>query len=136
SPRPRTLFATHYHELTTLADDHPDRVRNLHVLVREHGDDIAFLHRIAPGRSDRSYGIHVAKLAGLPASVVSRAGQVLDSLSVSHGAAPVAAPRPAHSNQLSLFTEYVPHPVIEEIKAIDLNALSPMAAFDALRLLK
>ena len=136
SPRPRTLFATHYHELTTLADDHPDRVRNLHVLVREHGDDIAFLHRIAPGRSDRSYGIHVAKLAGLPASVVSRAGQVLDSLSVSHGAAPVAAPKAAHSNQLSLFTEYVPHPVIEEIKAIDLNALSPIAAFDALRLLK
>jgi DNA mismatch repair protein MutS len=140
SARPRTLFATHYHELTTLADEHGDRVINLHVVVREHGDEIAFLHRIAPGRTDRSYGIHVAKLAGLPAPVVARAKQVLESLSVSHESAPRApAPRTdrnGHGAQLGLFTMYAPHPVIEEIKALDLSRLSPMDAFDRLRSLQ
>jgi len=138
SPRPRTVFATHYHELTTLAERYPDRVRNLHVLVREFGDDIAFLHRIAPGRSDRSYGIHVAKLAGLPGPVVSRAKEILESLSVSHEAPPrSSSPQPAGGdradNQLSLFMQYVNHPVIEEIKKLDLTRLSPMEAFDMLR---
>jgi DNA mismatch repair protein MutS len=70
--RPKTLFATHYHELTDLADGVPGVV-NAHVAVQEWKDDIVFLHKIKPGRSDRSYGLHVARLAGLPGSVLGRA---------------------------------------------------------------
>ena len=74
--RPKTLFATHYHELTALADVLP-RVRNAKVDVREDGDDVAFLHRVVPGGADRSYGIHVARLAGVPKAVVQRAEELL-----------------------------------------------------------
>lgn len=86
---PRTLFATHYHELTDLEDRFPTRVKNLNVLVREWppGDpnaQIVFLHRIEPGRTDQSYGVHVARLAGLPSAVVGRAREVLGSLAVHH----------------------------------------------------
>ena len=77
--RPKTLFATHYHELTDLADATPGVV-NYHVAAREWKDDIIFLRKILPGRSDRSYGIHVARLAGLPASVIERAQEVLAEL--------------------------------------------------------
>ena len=77
--RPKTLFATHYHELTDLADAWPGVV-NFHVAVREWHDDIVFLRKIMPGRSDRSYGIHVARLAGLPAPVVARAREILTAL--------------------------------------------------------
>ncbi len=139
---PRTLFATHYHELTELEERLPGRVRNLHVSVREWGDQIVFLHRILPGRSDRSYGVHVARLAGIPAEVVRRAGEVLASLAVQHGPAtakeatsriqPAAAP----AGQLSLFTEYVAHPVVGELRELKLDALSPMQAFDHLRRLR
>ena len=173
-----TLFATHYHELTQLADTLP-AVTNLHVSVREWNDEVVFLHRIVPGRTDRSYGIHVARLAGLPRETVARAKEVLellgkvevaDALSgrvreiVAGGASagatpatttasttsastttaapttstglgtPVAAPRKtASSPQLSLFTEYVEHPAVAELRAVDLNALTPLAAFDLLR---
>ncbi|NOT34098.1 MAG: DNA mismatch repair protein MutS [Candidatus Eisenbacteria bacterium] len=78
-PRPRTIFATHYHELTQLSDS-LTRLRNVNVTVKEWGDDIVFLHRIAEGSADRSYGIHVAQLAGLPARVIARAKQVLHEL--------------------------------------------------------
>ena len=77
----RTLFATHYHELTTLAD-RDSNITNLHVTVREWNDDIVFLYRIAEGRTDRSYGIHVAKIAGVPKQVVDRANEVLNTLTV------------------------------------------------------
>ena len=77
--RPRTLFATHYHELTDLADARPG-VANAHVLVREWHDDILFLRKVVDGRSDRSYGIQVARLAGLPADVVTRAREILTAL--------------------------------------------------------
>src|SRR5262249_51354186 len=76
---PITLFATHYHELTDLAMTLPG-VRNLTVLVRETGDSIVFLRKIAEGASDRSYGIHVARLAGLPRAVVDRAREILTNL--------------------------------------------------------
>jgi DNA mismatch repair protein MutS len=94
---PRALFATHYHELTDLEDRFPQSCRNLHVLVREWppGDpnaQIVFLHRIEPGRTDQSYGVHVARLAGLPHSVIARAREVLGSLAVHHH---VDAPAPA-----------------------------------------
>ncbi len=74
--RPKTLFATHYHELTDLADATPGVV-NFHVAAREWKDDIIFLRKIVPGRSDRSYGIQVARLAGLPATVIDRAREIL-----------------------------------------------------------
>ncbi len=140
---PRTLFATHYHELTDLADRHPGRVQNLQVAVREWGDQVIFLHRILPGRASQSYGIHVAKLAGLPRGVVDRANALLESLSVSHAspdepfAQAKAPPRlPEPSEQLSLFREYLDHPAITELKALDLDRMTPMQAFDALRALK
>ena len=82
----KTLFATHYHELTQLQELLEGRVTNLHVAVREWQDQIIFLHRILPGRADKSYGIHVAKLAGLPARTVARAKQVLECLEVDHSA--------------------------------------------------
>src|SRR3989338_10250495 len=77
--RPKTLFATHYHELTDLADATPGVV-NYHVDAREWKDDIIFLRKIVPGRSDRSYGIQVARLAGLPRTVVDRAREILSAL--------------------------------------------------------
>ncbi|MEC9378122.1 MAG: DNA mismatch repair protein MutS, partial [Candidatus Latescibacterota bacterium] len=144
-PGPRTLFATHYHELTQLEEQRPGKVSNLHVTVREWGDDIVFLHRIAPGRTDRSYGIHVAKLAGLPKPTIARANQLLENLSVSHAVeagAPAreriteAANRPTPNAQLPIFTEYLPHHVVNELRELKLESLSPLEAFDHLRKLQ
>ncbi|MEM6507782.1 MAG: DNA mismatch repair protein MutS, partial [Planctomycetota bacterium] len=135
---PRTLFATHYHEITSLAERLPS-VTNLSVTVREWQDEIVFLHRIAPGSADRSYGIHVAKIAGIPDGVIERANQLLADLAVSHASAtpkPTMANSPAPPPQMSLFTEYVPHPVVEKLRQIDLNSLSPMQAFDLIRSLQ
>ena len=145
SSRSRTLFATHYHELTSLSDRLPN-VTNLHVAVREWSDpstgteQIIFLYRILPGRTDRSYGIHVAKIAGLPPETVRRAQQLLDTLAVQTESSQLPEemkPKtPAKGAQLSLFKEYLDHPAIEELKKIDVNQMSPMQAFDALRKLK
>lgn len=133
----RTLFATHYHELTSLADRF-ENVTNLNVTVREWNDQIVFLHRIVPGATDRSYGIHVAKIAGLPEAVVRRADELLGQLSVSHTAAVPPAATSAHRNdaQLPLFTEYIHHPVVDQIRQADLDTLTPMSAFDLLRRLR
>lgn len=92
---PRTLFATHYHELTALASDCDGGLANVSCLtidVREHNDEIVFLHKIIPGVANRSYGIHVARMAGMPETVVARAGDVLSALEQSHGAPCAAAP--------------------------------------------
>ncbi len=144
---PRTLFATHYHELTRLEELLPGRIANLHVSVREWEDQIVFLHRILPGRADRSYGIHVAKLAGIPAATVSRAQEVLESLTVEHsgmmGEAPSPPgsdnsgepPRQPASGQLSLFTQYVNHPVVDRLRELKIEDLTPLKAFDLLRAL-
>jgi DNA mismatch repair protein MutS len=111
-------------------------VRNLHVTVREWEDGIVFLHRIEAGRADRSYGIHVAKLAGLPREAVSRAEELLESLAV-HSPATPASPPPAKAaaaaRQMDLFTEYLPHPVVDELRKVNLDAMTPMQAFDLLR---
>ena len=134
----RTLFATHYHELTSIADRMPE-VTNLHVTVREWQDRIVFLHRIQPGRTDRSYGIHVAQLAGLAPDVVARARELLATLAVHEGeaaaraAAIPTAPAVTSNSQMSLFTEFLPHPAIDRLREIDLDGLTPLAAFDALR---
>ncbi len=135
---PRALFATHYHELTTLAERMPDRVRNLQVAVREWGDEIVFVHRILEGAASQSYGIHVAKLAGLPPTVVARAQQLLQTLSVAHaGAEPEAPARaPDPSEQLGLFVEYAEHPAVVELKSLEIERMSPLEAFDQLRALK
>ena len=128
----RTLFATHYHELTTLAD-HNDATTNLHVTVREWQDDIVFLYGIKEGRTDRSYGIHVAKIAGVPDGVVKRANELLETLSVHTQQASVESSQQPAAPQMSLFTEYLPSPLVDELKNIDINSLSPMEAFDLLR---
>lgn len=142
TPGPRTLFATHYHELTELEERLPGRVRNLHVQVREWPDaqghtEIIFVHRIAPGRADRSYGVHVARLAGVPRGVTDRAEGVLALLSVQEGhrveSSRVEPPKAAPSGQMALFTEYLPHPVVDRLREIKIDALSPMQAFDVLR---
>lgn len=138
---PRTLFATHYHELTDLEEQLAGRVKNLHVAVREWpgGDEhaqIVFLHRILPGRTDQSYGLHVARLAGIPASVVSRGREVLASLAVHHaGSAPVTPParQAPPDGQFSLFTEFLPHPAVEALREVKLDSLTPLQAFDVLR---
>jgi DNA mismatch repair protein MutS len=142
SRAPRCLFATHYHELTELADRHQN-IANLNVTVREWQDQVVFLHRIVPGAADRSYGIHVARIAGLPENVVDRARDLLSNLavhSVDHAGAAAAAAgssQPPEDNpQMGLFTEYVPHPVVQELAELDLHALTPLQAFDALRRLK
>ncbi len=127
----RTLFATHYHEITTLADERTD-ITNLHVAVREWKDEIVFLHRIEAGRTDRSYGIHVAQLAGVPRTTVERARAILSALEAGQ-AAPARAEAATPGEQLSLFTQYLPHPALDRLRGIDLEHLTPMQAFDLLR---
>jgi len=136
---PRTLFATHYHELTQLAEQRPN-VGNLHVTVREWQDDIIFLHRILPGATNRSYGVHVARIAGLPAETVERAQALLEQLSVSHQPHPTPGPSQPNASKSStpavtLFdlAESEPHPCIEALNQVDLHALTPLAAFDLIR---
>jgi DNA mismatch repair protein MutS len=181
SRRSCTLFATHYHELTQLAESLPE-VTNLHVSVREWNDEVVFLHRIVPGRTDRSYGIHVARLAGLPPTTIARAKEVLELLGkvevaqaltgageggsdvddvveggfeggveggVEGGSgrssgktteyatrlARIAEPpsAPPLEQQLSLFGGFAAHPAVDELRKVDLNNLTPLAAFDLLR---
>ncbi len=139
SPGPRTLFATHYHELTELAEHMPDRIKNLHVTVSEFDNQIIFQHTIAPGRSDQSYGIHVAKLAGLPDTIVKRASQVLDAMEVHHAnpkannTKPSETTPPVPDQQMMLFKEYVQHPAVDELREVKIESLTPLQAFDHLR---
>ena len=128
----RTLFATHCHEITALADQYSN-VANFNVTVREWQDQVVFLHRIVPGATDRSYGIHVAKIAGLPSEVVARANELMAQLEVSHA----GMQKPAKPDaQLSLFTEYVDHPVVDRLRQLNLDTLTPIEAFDRLRELR
>ena len=129
-----TLFATHYHEITTLADS-MDSVTNLHVTVREWNDQIIFLHRIQPGRTDRSYGIHVARLAGLPRETLERAQAVLDSLVVNEVGTSDLVPPPPPTDQMSLFQETTQDPILARLAELSIEHMTPMEAFDALRAL-
>ena len=121
--RSLTLFATHYHELTALAQQLP-WLRNFRMEVREEGERVIFLHQVVEGGADRSYGIHVAELAGLPRQVVIRARQVLSDL---EGQRPLE--RPEANAQLSLPLD---HPVVAELKQLDLERLSPREALEKL----
>lgn len=123
--RAKTLFATHYHELTQLADLLPG-VQNYNVAVSETDGRVVFLHKIVPGGADRSYGIHVGQLAGLPRPVVQRAGEILHQLETSSGKA--VRLNPEMPRQLALFPET--NPLVEELKALDLNTLSPIEALN------
>jgi DNA mismatch repair protein MutS len=125
--RARTLFATHYHELTQLSDILPG-VRNYNVAVSEGGGKVVFLHKIIPGGADRSYGIHVAQLAGLPKPVVQRANEILHELEASAGKA--VRLNPALPQQMALFPET--NPIVVELKTLDVNALTPIEAINKL----
>jgi DNA mismatch repair protein MutS len=131
----KTIFATHYHELTQLTEELA-HARNVNVAVRESGDDVVFLHRLEPGAADRSYGIHVGRLAGLPEPVVRRAWQVLRLLEAGHHVArqapPVASAEP-DAVQLALFGgAAAPHPLLQEIQGLDVEAMSPLEALNRL----
>jgi DNA mismatch repair protein MutS len=135
-PHPRTVFATHYHELTQLAEQLP-RLRNVHVTVREWEDQVVFLHRIADGAADRSYGIHVARLAGVPARVLERAEAVLRELEsertaehLSAGPArpatkTAAASRPGPQAELALGAT---HPLQSDLDGVDPERITPLDA--------
>ncbi|HLB83072.1 MAG TPA: DNA mismatch repair protein MutS [Gemmatimonadales bacterium] len=127
----KTIFATHYHELTQLTEELA-HTRNFNVAVREAGDEIVFLHRLEPGGADRSYGIHVGQLAGLPAPVVERAWQVLKLLETGHQVARRAPPAPPDATQLGLFAPARPHPLLQELDRLDVDALSPLEALNRL----
>lgn len=125
--RARTLFATHYHELTQLSELLPG-VRNYNVAVTEAEGRVVFLHKIVPGGADRSYGIHVAQLAGLPRPVIQRAASILKQLEASSGKAVQIQPDTAQ--QMALFPET--NPLLEELKELDINTLSPIEALNKL----
>jgi DNA mismatch repair protein MutS len=140
----KALFATHYHHLNELAESLP-RVRNYRIAVKERGDQIVFLRQIVPGGTDRSYGIQVARLAGLPSDVIERAKQVLWSLEQSdhlggaggrskllpNGPDGQSRLKPAVPDQLALFGG-APDPLVEELRSIDVNALTPLEALNKL----
>jgi DNA mismatch repair protein MutS len=137
----RTLFATHYHELTDLAKTLAS-VRNLNVAVREWEDQVVFLHKIVDGAADKSYGIHVARLAGVPREVNERAKQILAQLEQEHlgeDNRPKLARRGKTSRvgdlQLTLFA-VEEHPAVKQLRELDLNELSPMAALQLLQQLQ
>lgn len=130
-----TLFATHYHELTELADK-LEGLRNLHVSVRESGDQIIFLRKVEPGAADRSYGIEVARLAGLPMGVIERAREILalhekSEHTVSEELNPPKRGRPAPALQIQLF-EPVGYQIAERIRALDIDNLRPVEALTLL----
>jgi DNA mismatch repair protein MutS len=139
--RPKTIFATHYHELTDLADAIPG-VANFHVVVREWKDDLVLLRKVVPGRADRSYGIQVARLAGLPPAVVSRAREILAGLErdeLSRGGRPsLSGSDAASQRQLGLFAApaAADDPLRRRLREIDVDHLTPMQALSLLADLK
>jgi DNA mismatch repair protein MutS len=138
--RPKTLFATHYHELTDLADATPGVV-NYHVAAREWKDDIIFLRKILPGRSDRSYGIQVARLAGIPAAVIDRAREILSALErdeLARGGRPSVTGTPSGpQQQLGLFQPAAPDDRLrQKLAALDVDRMTPIEALTVLAELK
>ena len=126
----KTVFATHYHELTQLSEELA-AVRNFNVRVREVGEEILFLHTLEPGGADRSYGIEVGRLAGLPRPVLKRARALLRQLEEQHRMAPRDRPGVGSVDQLALFGSE-PDPIVEELKGIDPNTMTPLQALDTL----
>ena len=141
--RPKTLFATHYHELNEMERSF-DRIVNFHVSVREIDGKVVFLRKLERGGSEHSFGIHVARLAGLPAPIVKRAQPVLEHLAAEHnnGSPAVATPRtetlsaPAAEDGVQLSFFQLDDPVLsqirDEILGLDINNLTPMEALNKL----
>ena len=146
----RSLFATHYHQLTNVAAD-LKRVKNFHIAVKEEGDDLVFLRKIVPGATDKSYGIHVARIAGVPHDVTSRAKQILDdiesesAISMDDSKGGKKRKSSARYTQLifdqnavydNVAKEKEQDPVIEEIRTMDLNSMTPLDALNRLNEIK
>jgi DNA mismatch repair protein MutS len=138
--RARTMFATHYHELIDLQKSLPG-VRNWNVSVKEWDDNVVFLHRIVPGGADRSYGIHVARLAGVPREVNDRAKQILIQLEENHlnkyGQPNIAPPRSKASGsiQMTLF-EWKDNAVVDRLKSLEIESMTPIEALQQLEALQ
>jgi DNA mismatch repair protein MutS len=123
--RAKTLFATHYHELTELPELLPG-IRNYRVSVSETGGKVVFLYKITPGGADKSYGIHVAQIAGMPPTVTQRAEEILQKLEKSSGKA--VAKDPVSAKQMALFPNT--NPLLKELGTLDVNELSPLEALN------
>ncbi len=133
----KTLFATHYHELTLLEEKLPGVV-NMNVVVKEYGDQVIFLHRVERGEAEGSYGVHVAKLAGLPKEVTDEASEILHKILQGNPLEAIEGKKPMTPKvikQQALFSGE-PHPVIEELKKLDVNKLTPIEALNLLGKLK
>lgn len=132
--RARTLFATHFHEITALAEHNPG-VKNYNVSVKEWKDKIIFLHKIVPGGTDDSYGIYVARLAGIPAPVIRRSREILSRLEIRNDIRESLGGT-AREEQLSLFQPAVPTEIdgiIKDLRQLEINALTPLAALQKLQ---
>jgi len=135
--RAKTLFATHYHELTLLGQKEPGAV-NMNVKVKEYGDEVVFLHQVERGEAEGSFGVHVARLAGLPKEVTNTASEILHKILQGNPLEAIEGKKimvPKYIKQPALF-ESEPHPVIEELKRIDVNNLTPIEALNLLQKLK
>jgi DNA mismatch repair protein MutS len=130
----KTLFATHYFELTELAEQ-LSGVKNYHVVVKETPGGIVFLRQVSPGPADRSYGIEVAKLAGLPDEVIRRAREVLAEHENAESRLIAGEDSPEGRSQLTIFTP-LSQPVVEKIRELDLDSLTPLNALNLLSELK
>lgn len=134
----KTMFATHYHELTVLSNSLTHLV-NVHVATLEKDGEVTFLHKIVDGPADKSYGIHVAKIAGLPADLLERAATILTQL---EGETVTIQPQEklateAHVNeQISLFDDFTENPVLQELRDLDIYNMTPMQVMMAVADLK
>ena len=132
----KTLFATHYHELTSLETSLKHLV-NVHVATLERNGQVTFLHKIEPGPADKSYGIHVAKIAGLPTDLLERADKILRQLESQEPGTPAIINQTGTVNeQISLFDTAEDHPILAELKKLDVYNLTPMQAMNILVELK
>ena len=132
----KTLFATHYHELTTMVSEFKN-MKNYNIAVKRHGDDITFLRRIVPGAADESYGIEVAKLAGVPENIIKRAKQILENVeqevldSKNFGKNPVKSE--VQSTQLEISDSYLPcQEFVDNLKNVDISVLTPIESMNML----
>ena len=130
----KTLFATHYHELSAIETELPN-VKNYNIAVKKRGEEMIFLRKIVPGAADESYGVEVAKLAGLPASVVKRAREILAQLESSQPSQPVPAPHVEADDQLSM-AQLGQARVCQALQELSLDVLTPIEAMNALYKLK
>jgi DNA mismatch repair protein MutS len=131
-----TLFATHYFELTKLADVHND-IANVHLDAVEYGEQLVFMHAVKEGPANRSFGLQVAALAGLPKAVIADAKATLAGLEAGgNESRPVTQKAKTSSPQLGLFAPPAPSPIDEAMRALDPDAMSPRDALDALYRLK